>query len=355
MTGKLALHLLPAADGDCLFVEAIGDDGATTTMLVDGGREHTYANWCPVLRDLLGERRTIDLVIVTHMDADHIGGVLAMLQDEDRGFRINQIWFNGRRQVEASRAPLEDLETFGTAQADTLSKAILAQGIPWNGFVDGGPVVGESPNFDLGPLRLTMLTPTRAKLGSLAGIWDTVVADIASPREMEEAGFESFGVAALDFDALVQEPDQNDTAKPNGSSIGVLVEAFGKSLLLAGDCHPNDLTKALSGLRLAGTLPERIDVFKLSHHGASKNTTRELLQSVVAEVYAISTNGRHDHPAKSTVAKVIASCPELKTLAFNYRVGSTEIWDDELLKTNRCYSTQYPLKGQNGYLRIFVG
>jgi beta-lactamase superfamily II metal-dependent hydrolase len=69
-----------AADGDCLLVES---DAPTRRLLVDGGRQASYAK---NTRALLGQLRpageTLDIVCVSHIDDDHITGILRLVEDE---------------------------------------------------------------------------------------------------------------------------------------------------------------------------------------------------------------------------------------------------------------------------------
>lgn len=354
MTGTVRFHLLPADDGDCIFVEALAEDGSVTTMLIDGGRGHTYSNWGPLLSKLLGRRRKIDLLVVTHIDADHIGGILSMLEHSDRDFDIGRIWFNGRAQVEAALNPDAGREEFGVAQADELSRAIVSAALSWNTETDGGPIHSElgEPAFDVGHFRMTVLTPTRAKLGSMASVWAKATSEALAEETQTPKGLEGLGTSPIDVAVLLSVADENDNSRPNGSSMSFLVEAFGRVLLLAGDAHPNDLAKAVAVRRNTDGLPLKVDIFKLSHHGARKNTTRELLGHVTADVYAISTNGRHGHPDGSTLAKVVRSNERSKILAFNYRTSATDSWNAEGLQSSENFLALFPDDGADGHLFV---
>lgn len=323
-------------------------------MLIDGGRGHTYAKWGTVLSKLLGDRRTIDLLVVTHIDADHIGGVLSMLGDADRSFEISRIWFNGYSQADAAQRQTAGSESFGTAQADELSRAIMEAGIPWNPETSGGPIHSDltDTTFEVSHFLLTVLTPTRAKLGSMVTVWEKAMAEALAKESEPSKGREGLGTHEIDIAELSGTVDENDSSRPNGSSLCFLVEAFGIKMLLTGDCHPNDLTKAVNDRSENDGFPSKVDVFKLSHHGARKNTTRELLRSVAAEVYAISTNGRHGHPDGSTLAKIVSSSNELKTLAFNYRSSTNAHWDSGELKSKSRYRTLFPVAGSEGHICI---
>ncbi|WEZ85493.1 hypothetical protein P6U16_25845 (plasmid) [Rhizobium sp. 32-5/1] len=82
MSDRVSISMLCADDGDCLFVEAAG-----FRLLVDGGRARAGTGALPAFLASLPPRAgrpTIDLMILTHVDADHIEGLLAFLADPGR-------------------------------------------------------------------------------------------------------------------------------------------------------------------------------------------------------------------------------------------------------------------------------
>lgn len=77
----MRLHIYQSAQGDCLLLEA----GSGHLVLCDGGmatsmRQHVRAE----LGRLRQEGRQIEFVYVSHIDQDHISGVLQLLEDEVR-------------------------------------------------------------------------------------------------------------------------------------------------------------------------------------------------------------------------------------------------------------------------------
>ena len=76
----MRLRAFHAADGDCLLLTS--SDGHHA--LVDGGRARTFDDqaW-PVLRQMAVAGEPVDLVVVSHIDADHIDGVIRLIQDEE--------------------------------------------------------------------------------------------------------------------------------------------------------------------------------------------------------------------------------------------------------------------------------
>lgn len=72
----MKLHAFHATDGDCLLLES----SAGKRILIDGGRSTSFEDCTrPVLDSLRDANKALDLVVVSHIDADHISGVIPLL------------------------------------------------------------------------------------------------------------------------------------------------------------------------------------------------------------------------------------------------------------------------------------
>jgi len=74
----MKITLLPSEKGDCLLIEA-----NAVSILADGGMPGSYTS---EVRGFLGRwaedtGKDLDLVYVSHVDQDHIAGVLQLLED----------------------------------------------------------------------------------------------------------------------------------------------------------------------------------------------------------------------------------------------------------------------------------
>ena len=82
----MRITLLPSEKGDCLFVESDG-----IAILADGGMPGSYKE---EVRPFLGAwakanpGRAVDLLYVSHVDQDHIGGALRLLEDMVEGREV---------------------------------------------------------------------------------------------------------------------------------------------------------------------------------------------------------------------------------------------------------------------------
>lgn len=347
------IEMLPARHGDALWIE-YGEDGAERPhrFLIDGGTEGTRS----VLEERIGalppEEREFELLIVSHIDADHIGGILRLLEvgDVEVGFR--DVWFNGWRHL-----PETPLESLGPVQGERLTTCLAGPpALRWNEDFGRGPVEipdggDDLPSVNLpGGMRLTLLSPGRDELLVLRKEWEKVLREagidprFAPPPEPEPLppGLERLGPPPPlpDIEALAAEEWDPDHSEANGSSIVVLAEYEEGTALLAADAHPDVFLRGIDRLvGEEGTL--EADLFKLPHHGSRANVTAELLGRVRCGRYLFSTDGsRFGHPDPQAVARVLVAGSPTE-LYFNYLNDRTRIWGDPRLAKRFGYAAQF--------------
>jgi len=129
----LRIEMLPAAQGDCLWIE-YGSKTKPRRILIDGGTTGSIKPLVERVKALPAGDRRFELLVVTHVDADHIAGVLKFLETPRLGLSIGEIWFNAYKHL------LTKSETFGPAQGEKLSADIVAGKIPWNAKFRGQAV-----------------------------------------------------------------------------------------------------------------------------------------------------------------------------------------------------------------------
>ena len=164
--------------------------------------------------------------------------------------------------------------------------------------------------------------------------------------------FETF-----DLEELANKKPKKDTSVPNGSSIALLLEFEGRSMLLTGDAHANVLANSIRLLQKdRGKEGEKLklDALKLSHHGSGNATTIELLDQLDCSRYLVSSNGNiFYHPDREAIARAILHGGEKPILCFNYRSSLNELWDESVLKERYQYKTEYPSK-KSGGLKVLL-
>lgn len=388
----LTLQLLPAGCGDCLWLE-YGTGPQTRVVIIDGGLTETAT---ALRRRIEAARRArniatleVELLVVTHIDNDHILGIIELLKEESPGLRVKDIWFNGRPQLMAlppaprgrsggargtsparpadmmggpddadDRADLDAglpsaADLLGPQQGDQLSELLARCGLPWNKHKlwKGGAVMipdeGKLPSVTLdGDLTLTVLGPNRDRLYKLCAAWTDVLGGRDEPA-MAAAPDDLLGRRDT-WPPVWKDGESRDPSVANGSSIVLLAEYRGQALLLAGDGHASDMAAALDRLRaqrgLQGALP--LAAFKLSHHASENNLTRALLEKIDCGRFLVSTDGSvHKHPDHQALLRILRYVTKRPELMFNYRSDTTRPWDErkrDVTRKFQDYDARYP-------------
>src|SRR6266540_1207398 len=127
--------MLPAQQGDALWIE-YGDASAPSRVLIDAGTPPTHEVVKERILQLEPDDRRFELLVVTHIDTDHIGGVLKLLADDTLGLEFDEVWFNAWRHLEA--VPTDRL---GPIDGEILSVLLDHAGSPWNDAFGEGPAM----------------------------------------------------------------------------------------------------------------------------------------------------------------------------------------------------------------------
>lgn len=344
-TSAVTVEALPAGYGDAILVTCATPAGPWR-LLVDTGPDECWptlkARLALLPLDAAG-RRHIDLAVISHIDHDHIGGAASLFNDRTLGLSFGDVWFN---------APLKPA-TRSVAEGQSLAGILgaTAIGLPWNKAWGGRHAVttAASPFVELphrpGEPKLTLLSPTPASLATLFEVWDKELAKLVRSEPPPPAEAVSRERGALDLTALAGKETAVDHAPANGSSITLLLEYRGASVLLGADAHPTVLIPALKALAAhrGAALPLQMDVFKLPHHGSQANITTELMRTVQVQHYIVSTSGAiFGHPDDAAIARVIVSGGAHRNLWFNYRSEHTAKWGYGALQHAHGYVAHLP-------------
>ena len=346
------LDVRRARKGDCLIVH-YGSKTEPGLMLIDGGPADVYE---PHLKPRLAEIRKarklaanatlpVDLLMVSHIDDDHIKGVLELTKEmiEAEGakpLKINGLWHNTfddiignnpdklRAAVTASfgTASLsgdgEEVEGLDPEAAKVL--ASVSQGfrlrddsralkLRINPQFKGKLVIAKKngKQVDMGKgLNFTVIGPMNDEILALQQAHDEF---LEKHQEKSEASLAAF----------------TDTSVPNLSSVVVLAEVGKKRILLTGDARGD---KVLEGLELVGLLKKdgkskiHVDIFKCPHHGSKRNNDPISFRRITADHYVFSGNGQHGNPARETLEMLWAERGDEKyTVHLTYPVDEIDV------------------------------
>jgi hypothetical protein len=338
------LDVIRARKGDCLMVH-YGSEDDPHLVMIDGGPKSVYKpHLKPRIEQIRKDRNlkkneslTVDLLMVSHVDDDHIQGILDLTREmrEDKDAQRPQLvqvldfWHNSFENV-INHTPDELTASFKSSfpaavggdppndmtvdredeDEETITSTLkvlasIQQGaqlrhdadlleFPRNVEFDEELVLAQGSNsFDMGDgLTLTVVGPMLPELKKLHQKHQEWLKELKAQGKEPE-------------DALA---DYVDKSVPNLSSIVVLAEVEGKKILLTGDARGD---KVLEGLELVELVEPggklEVDILKVPHHGSSNNLDDDFFERIIAKHYVFSGNGEHGNPERESLEMLLAA------------------------------------------------
>jgi hypothetical protein len=335
---RFSLDIRRARKGDCLLLHG-GTKAAPFLVMIDGGPDNVYTpHLRPRLAAIKAARKLddqkplpIDLLIVSHVDDDHIRGILDFTREliEAAGVpfaRVSSLWHNtfddviGNTPSELTAALSHQ---FGTASLDgglpdeaTLDTdedeevigstlkvlASIEQGhrlrdhakrlqVDLNPEFDGALIMADQGSVDMGDgLTFLVAGPMKPELTKLQQKHDAWLKEQKEKKKTSDQALSAYV----------------DKSVPNLSSLVLLASSGGKRILLTGDARGD---KILEGLEAVGALESgqsmHVDVLKVPHHGSSNNVERDFYERVTADRYVFSGNGEHGNPDRESLEMLV--------------------------------------------------
>ncbi|MBO7746506.1 ComEC/Rec2 family competence protein [Paenibacillus sp. MWE-103] len=256
------VEFLDVGQGDSIYIRTPGGKH----MLIDGGGAVEFGSREPwrqrkdpfevgrkVVVPLLQQRgvHALDLLVLSHLDSDHIKGLLAVMAS----IPVRAVLWNGS---------VKD-----SPDAVALLREAVDAGIPLY-RAEGGR------GWDLDPHASIRI--------------------VGSPPVLLEAGKEAGAVPEAD--------------EQNGESVALLLDLYGRRFLFAGDADAAEERSLLAQLQeQAPTSPlssAPVDVMKISHHGSKTSTTDDWLAywHPAQAVISVGRNNLYGHPHPTVVERL---------------------------------------------------
>lgn len=336
----MKIKFLKADKGDSIFISLKDVDGSVKNILIDGGVKKNYktdkgAKGKPefgelkaVIEEIRNNDKFIDLLIITHIDEDHIGGIIKWFNDDENAFKlIKEVWFNSGKGIatflkEAENKDLEHkinpVKTTITSikQGIDFGKYISEKGILLTDIVLQGKVLKRF-GYDF-----KILSPDKTKLEVLLKNWKIKDPNLNTAPKPND-------YAKTIKEHLVDDIFLEDDAYSNGSSIAFVLSKEEKNFLFLGDSHPSVIVEGLSKFNYFEDNKLIAEFVKVSHHGSKGNMNIELLKCINSKNYVISTNGSVDqHPNKQLLARLIKENEDCN-IYFNYEERMSMIFSEQ--------------------------
>ena len=370
------IHILPANAGDCFLIEFINNE----CILIDNGFEETYYKYLkPLLIELNEKGKKIILLVITHIDKDHIGGAKKLLEENGdynipNIIKIENVWYNGFKNLVFQKKLSDNLEQ---EQFDKMriikahNKMNYINGIENNvsandlksfelicnelnypinrQFIDN--TVIQSENIKIGRVNIDVISPNKLKIERYTMYLEKQLEKLFGKDykiNKKEEFITFFEILMINDEENIQTTEdisyqkQEDIADwlkinhknkiysiVNDVSIGILIKFNSIKMLFTGDLYFEK--KHLNEKVL------RVDVLKLPHHGSYWNNC-EIMKNFIANNYIISTDGKkYGHPDKNILANIIINNKQNKTLIFNYEIDRINILKNQVQKDKYNY------------------
>lgn len=255
----MIISSLKAMTGDSFVIK-----WERNSLLIDGGMPNTFSE---IQRNI--ESYNLRAVFVTHVDYDHIGGIINLIKRPEVDISNCAFFMNNPDLASYYNGSEVKFE-----HGDTLQKMLKERG---HEFL---PVTNETAPIEIEGLRIRPLHPTKSLCKKLCDSWD-----------LSRVWSEVKG----DYDYHKSQKNNGDII--NKASMCLIVEYKEKKILMLGDAHSVDVTESLKELE-----EYNFNLVKLSHHGSKHNTDVDLLEIIDCDDYIISTNSNsYNHPDPETI------------------------------------------------------
>nr|WP_315184445.1 MBL fold metallo-hydrolase [uncultured Flavobacterium sp.] len=325
----MKVKILKAFKGDSILLSFADSENTKKNILIDGGTGSTYfenktktnGDLYDIIKTIRNNNQKIDLLILTHIDDDHIGGILKWFSKDKAAYElIDNVWFNSGKTIAKHFQSEENKELELSIEIFDDNFTSVKQGKVFEDYIEehniwDKKIILKGNNEELNGVKIQILSPTNIKLEKL-------LTEFKKPKHHYfTSGAESdWNISLSDFikaeDSKEFKFDEDDSV-PNGSSIAFILTYNKKNYVFLGDSHPTDIIESLK-VNHNKENPLIAEFLKVSHHGSCRNTNKELLEIIKTDNYIISSNGTSDNlPNKRTFARIVNENPNA-TIYFNY-------------------------------------
>lgn len=357
------IHFIKALSGDCFLLEFL--DG--TCILIDCGYKSTYETELkPLLLELSNKGKRINLLVITHMDEDHIGGAIALIEDNgDRNnpniISIDNIWFNGIFDIcQNYKYVLSHLVDYLSDTDEKKYKDVLLALFRLTGIGSGFISANQAEAFELlcrnyhyslnegaknglitngmklkiGECNISVLSPSINEVDDFAKWIDrNLIEFFGNNYKLKKNGFLEY----IEKLVIVQGKDEEGSSGSESISAGISnvhnwigtsslakmneanrmsivmdIEYKGITMLFAADSESEDWVDRAK---------KQYNLVKLSHHGTTQPNLK-ILEYIDFDSALISTNGKKNHPEDDLLARLIKK--KVKNIYFNYDIRRKE-------------------------------
>ena len=250
---KFDIEILSNGQADCFLVLLENDKGDECSILIDGNCEGTKSEALGKVVDRISKLKKLDCIVVTHIDNDHIGGILSLFErdKDEKPCIIEQL----KESIIVYNNVTETVISY--KQAERFEKLIRDKKV-FNSFSNRYENVKKILYF------LSVRTRKILKLNEYnkKNVYITFLNPDKNGAKEVINDYKKYKISGKKAYAELI----------NRNSIVLLIEFQGKKVLFTGDSYSESIKNVIDELQKK-SVPSpinEIDLIKIPHHGADE-------------------------------------------------------------------------------------
>lgn len=344
--GRARIIAFDVGAGDCIFLTLDNGENKFSIMVDCGDYKSSVKEF--VINEL---HNSIDLLIITHIDNDHIDGVKEMMEDENPP-KIKRILFNCAQLIRPDILPeslpdnidlskivgkqskgyklIHPVNAKGSLSLASIISENAAYIKAWSSQQEYITAATEDLLLPEGFGKLIFLSPEEDSIKKLdnefkkafiqsfymryggpyeneSSIYELIIGGLSEYYQNKKYTSNS-SLSITSLENLLNRKDEKRTISPaNKASIAFIWECYGKRVLFCGDADPEIIVYnyLCKNMRSLGGY-ETFEAIKVPHHGSSHNCDShfwETFDSSHIFITGYSKNG--DRPSKECLARIV--------------------------------------------------
>lgn len=317
---RYEIDMLDVKNADAFLIHFWDDDtNYDYVVLIDGGNYQDGTRIANFIRKHYGRNKNIDLVICSHCDKDHFGGITYLLeQQKDDGqdnMNIDQIWINDP----AKHVKSKEKEIKWSSLMNLQTKMVKARSVY--------DIDGHSNLFDIidnlkDNNRITMFEPFSDAsetdeigvcanglfqiIGPTKKYYESLVLDFRNDLQRKKGGYdsdesreqESVLCENIVFSNTLDDADDDPSSHNKSSVILLFQPSDDNKFLFMGDACRDSINNIPENLK-----PEIQSVYwlKVPHHGSKHNLDSDIINHIHPKIAFISTENYGHYLSKAVV------------------------------------------------------
>ena len=261
----LEVYTYNAGKGDCIRLRFAENHN----IFIDSGVIRFAPTFRRICNEIAKSGERLDALILTHVDDDHIGGILGNLRQHSYQGLFDEVWMN-----HSGGAGVGD-RTLSVQHNDEVYARLINREIKVRSM-------HKDDRWQIAGAVIETFWPEKS------------ISSNSQNRQYRDAPLARHSDYQFSLSELADMPlPVQDSSRSNKQSIVFTFQFENHRLLFTGDAWAKDVIKAKG----------QYDLVKLPHHGSARNISEDYKDNIHSVNFLICTDGV-SHPDKQTIAKL---------------------------------------------------